>query len=50
SKTLDISNLENEEALNNVEEAIAAIVKYYSKEGYGPSFTFRPLTVIRKEY
>ncbi|KAJ4346078.1 hypothetical protein N0V85_009779, partial [Neurospora sp. IMI 360204] len=81
SRTLDMSNLEDEEAPDNVEEAIAfftqevtdkmanvrytfkkedlyaflytkisAIAKYYSKKGDGPSFAFRPLTVVGKEY
>ncbi|KHE84287.1 hypothetical protein GE21DRAFT_1209190, partial [Neurospora crassa] len=51
SRTLNISNLDNEEALNNINKAIlTTIAKYYSKKGKGPAFAFRPLTKASKDY
>ncbi|KHE78373.1 hypothetical protein GE21DRAFT_1223559, partial [Neurospora crassa] len=50
SRTFNIFNLNNKDAPNNINEAIAVITKYYSKKGDGPSFTFKPLTIVGKEY
>ncbi|KAL0469378.1 hypothetical protein QR685DRAFT_443139, partial [Neurospora intermedia] len=48
-RTLNIFNLNDKEAPNNIEE-INIIVKYYSKKGDSPSFAFRLLTAVNKEY
>ncbi|KHE78491.1 hypothetical protein GE21DRAFT_1223207, partial [Neurospora crassa] len=49
-RTLNISNFENEDAPNNIDKTITTIVKYYSKKGDSPTFTFKLLTKVSKAY